>query len=145
MASQVQVHASTTGIGMIDSDNCKINAVGIVLGVEYMPKLVLISTHISRAYFLGRVAKVGDSFLGIFPWGSLAWSAPTSEPTWALCINSNLLLVSVTIEVDNSPRPESWKTGVTDSSPAGVMVDLHNTADVLSFVAITTCVRLEPS
>ena len=66
MASYVQVHASTTGIGMIDSINFKINAVGVALEVEYMPGLVSISTHISRAYFLGRVAKVGDSFLGIF-------------------------------------------------------------------------------
>ena len=32
-----------------------------------MPGLVSISTHISRAYFLGRVAKVGDSFLGVSP------------------------------------------------------------------------------
>ena len=66
MASHVQVHASTTWIGTIDSVNCKINAVGVILGVEYMPGLVLISTHISRAYFLGQVAKVGDSFLGVF-------------------------------------------------------------------------------
>ena len=32
MASHVQVHASTTEIGMIDSVNYKINAVGVVLG-----------------------------------------------------------------------------------------------------------------
>ena len=49
------------------------------------------------------------------------------------------------MEVDNSPRPESWKTGVTDSSPVGVMVDFDDMADVLSFVDITTHVRLEPS
>ena len=32
MASHIQVHASTTGIGVIDSVNCKINTVGIILG-----------------------------------------------------------------------------------------------------------------
>ena len=32
MASHVQVHASTTGIGAIDSINYKINTVGVILG-----------------------------------------------------------------------------------------------------------------
>ena len=44
MASHIQVHASTTGIGVFDSINCKINAVGVVLRVEYTPGLVSIST-----------------------------------------------------------------------------------------------------
>ena len=66
MAGHIQVHAGTTWIGMINSVNCKINAVRVFLRVEYMPGLVSISTHISRAYFLGRVAKVGDCFLGVF-------------------------------------------------------------------------------
>ena len=51
MASHIQVHTSTTGIGTIDRINYKINTVGV--GVVYMPGLVLISTHISKAYFLG--------------------------------------------------------------------------------------------
>ena len=34
MARHIQVHASTTGIGMIDSINGKINAVGVYLGGE---------------------------------------------------------------------------------------------------------------
>ena len=72
MASHIQIHASTTGIGVIDS---------VILGVEYMPGLVSISTQISRAYFLGQVAKVGDNFLEFLCWGSLALSAPTSELT----------------------------------------------------------------
>ena len=144
MASHFQVHAGTTGIGVIDSINCKINTVRVVLGVQYMPGLISISTHISRAYFLGRVAKVGDVFLGVFSGGSLVLSVPISEPTWVLCIASSLLSVSVTIEVDNSPRPESQETGVTDSSPVGVVVDFDDMADLLFSVAITICVGLEP-
>ena len=53
MAGHIQVHASTTWIGVVESVNCKINAVRVFLGVEYMPTLVSISTYISRAYFLG--------------------------------------------------------------------------------------------
>ena len=50
------------------------------------------------------------------------------------------------MEVDNCPRPEGWKTGVTDSSPVGVVVDLDGMADAQSFVAIIIIhVRLEPS
>ena len=67
MASHVQAHASTTRVGAIDSIDHEINAVRVILGVEYTPGLISISTHISRAYFLGRVAKVGDSFLGVSP------------------------------------------------------------------------------
>ena len=81
MASHVQVHANTTRVDAIDSINHEINAVRVVLGVEYMPGLISISTHISRAYFLGQVAKVDDSFLGVFSWGSLPLSAPISELT----------------------------------------------------------------
>ena len=57
MASHAQVHASTTGVGMIDSINGKINAVGVFIrgGV-----------HIWTSLNLGRVAKVGDNFLGVF-------------------------------------------------------------------------------
>ena len=51
----------------------------------------------------------------------------------------------MTIEVDNSPRPEGWETGVTDSSPVGIVVDLDGMAGVLSLVAITIRVELEPS
>ena len=32
MASLIQVHASTTRVGMIDDVNCKIDAVGVILG-----------------------------------------------------------------------------------------------------------------
>ena len=81
MASHVQVHAGTMRIGAIDSVDHGINVVRVILGVEYTPGLISISTHISRAYFLGRVAKVGDSFLGVFSWGSLPLSALISELT----------------------------------------------------------------
>ena len=65
MASYAQVHASTPRVGMVDSVDGKIGAVRVFIGVEYMPALVLISTHISRAYFLGLVAKAGDCFFGV--------------------------------------------------------------------------------
>ena len=81
MASHAQVHASTPRIGAVDSVDGKIDAVRVFIGVEYTPTLVSISTYISRAYFLGRAAKAGDCFLGVFSWGSLFLSAPISEPT----------------------------------------------------------------
>ena len=81
MASHIQVHAGTTWICAIESVNCKINAVRVFLGVEYTPGLVSISTHNSRAYFLGQAAKAGDCFLGVFSGGSLVLSAPISELT----------------------------------------------------------------
>ena len=95
-----------------------------------MPGLVSISTHISRAYFLGQVAKVGDSFL-------VSRLEPSVSPPASYQSQRPLRWTT--------PRPESWETEVTDSSPVGVVVDFDDTADVLSFVAITTHVRLEPS
>ena len=71
MAGHIQVHAGTTWIGMVESVNCKINAVRVFLGGGVHAALVLISTHISRAYFLGRAAKAGDYLLGVFSRGSL--------------------------------------------------------------------------
>ena len=47
MASHIQVHASTTWIGVIDCINYKINAVGVILGG---------GVHV----------RASDSFLGIF-------------------------------------------------------------------------------
>ena len=66
MTSHAQVHAGATWISMIKSINCKINTVRILLGAVYMPAQVSTSTHISRAYFLGQVARVGDCLLGVF-------------------------------------------------------------------------------
>ena len=81
MASHAQVHASTPRVGVVDSVDGKIDTVKVFVGVVYMPTLVLISTHISRAYFLGRAAKAGDCFFGVFSGHSLFLSAPISEPT----------------------------------------------------------------
>ena len=81
MASHAQVHASTPRVGTVDSVNGKIDAVRVFIGVEYTPVLVSISTHISRAYFLGLVAEAGDCFFGVFSWGSLFLSTPISEST----------------------------------------------------------------
>ena len=75
MASYTQVHACTPGVGTVDGVNGKIDT------VVYTPALVSFSTHISRANFLGRAAKAGDCFFGVFSWGSLFLSAPISEPT----------------------------------------------------------------
>ena len=57
----------------------------------------------------------------------------------------SFLPVSVTIEVDNSPRPEGWITGVTDSSPVGVVVDPDCTEGALPLVTITISVGLKLS
>ena len=44
---------------------------------------------------------------------------------------------SVNIEADNSPSPEGCETGVTDSSPIGVVGELACPEDLLLCVAIT--------
>ena len=138
MASHVQVHASTPRVGMVDSVDGKINTVSVFAGVVYTSAPV--STHNSRAYFLGLVAEAGDCLLGVFSWDSLFLSAPISEPIWALCITSSFLSDSVNIEADNSPRLEGQETGVTDSSSVGVVVDLTCPEGVLSCVTITMTV-----
>ena len=81
MASHAQVHASTPRVGVVDSVNGKIDTVRVFIGVVYTPALVLTSTHNSRAYFLGLVAKAGDCLFGVFSWDSLFLSAPISELT----------------------------------------------------------------
>ena len=44
---------------------------------------------------------------------------------------------SVNIEVDNAPSPEGCETGVTDSSPVGVVGELTCPEGLLLCVAIT--------
>ena len=64
MASHAQVHAGATWIGMVKSVNHEMDTIQILFGVVYTPARVATSTHISRAYFLGQVARVGDCLLG---------------------------------------------------------------------------------
>ena len=53
MATHIQVHAGTTGVGTIYSVDSKINTVRVFLGCGVHTRASLNFTHISRVYFLG--------------------------------------------------------------------------------------------
>ena len=81
MASFPQVHAYIPEVGMIDGVDGKIDTVRVLIMGGVHAHTSFDSTHISRANFLGRAAKAGDCFFGVFSLGSLFLSAPISEPT----------------------------------------------------------------
>ena len=61
-----------------------------------------------------------------------------SEPISALCIASVFLSGSVDMEVDNALSPEGCESGVTDSSPVGVVGEPTGPEGLLFCVAITS-------